>query len=182
MNRSLASSSSRALPRRSLGANTPARVPFINPSVLKSRPLRPASPGRAPPGCPCAVASARRQSKSPDASGFASCSQPAPLSGPTQAADMTIQSTCHDALSAGGVNPHVEPVSARIPKPLGRVRRAALARDRAQAAFARSIVDASAAGFSYREIAQHAGVSTSRVGQIVLAARCEQGSGPSTGR
>jgi hypothetical protein len=91
--------------------------------------------------------------------------------------------SCHDAYRAGRlINPRVKPVPTRIPKPLASVKRAALARDRAEAAFARSILDASTAGFSYREIARHAGVSKERVGQIILAARRERGARASTGR
>jgi transposase len=62
----------------------------------------------------------------------------------------------------------------RIAEPLARVERAAAARQHADWAFARSVVDAAAAGFSYREIANHAGVSKARIGQIILKTRTEK--------
>ena len=65
----------------------------------------------------------------------------------------------------------------RIPEPLARVQRAAVAKDHAQWAFARSVMDAATAGFSYREIAEHAGVSKARVGQIILKTKKEQTNG-----
>lgn len=62
----------------------------------------------------------------------------------------------------------------RIPDPLARVERAAATRDRAEWHFARSVLDAATAGFSYREIAEHAGVSKSRIGQIIAETKKEQ--------
>ena len=56
----------------------------------------------------------------------------------------------------------------RIPEPLARVGRAAATRHHAEWAFVRSVADAAAVGFSYREIAEHAGVSKARIGQIIL--------------
>jgi len=62
----------------------------------------------------------------------------------------------------------------RVPEPLSRVERAAATRERAEWHFARSVLDAATAGYSYREIAEHAGVSKSRIGQIVAETKKEQ--------
>ncbi len=62
----------------------------------------------------------------------------------------------------------------RLHESLARVEQAAATRERAEWNFARSILDAAAEGFSYREIAEHAGVSKARIGQIVTKTRKEQ--------
>ena len=59
----------------------------------------------------------------------------------------------------------------KIAEPLARVAKAAASKDHAEWHFAHAILDAAAAGFSYREIADQAGVSKSRVGQIILTAK-----------
>jgi AcrR family transcriptional regulator len=62
----------------------------------------------------------------------------------------------------------------RLHESLARVEQAAVSRDRAGWNFVRSILDAAAAGFSYREIAEHAGVSKARIGQIVVKSKKER--------